>query len=187
MTRHGRSQCPEVANALLALEAVSSRLLPAICLAMIACSALGQVCKSDHKDGIAVPISLAAGTVRTPPLKGRNKYYNIDIETRWVLSSDAQRCAMGFAVSPSDTHCKQPQILKAAWKVFDGDQLVVSGLDDHRGNGFDASKDTLTGNIGSFRAQKNHTYVIELTFLEDASALNVTRPCLLIDYPGFSF
>ena len=169
------------------MRLIAKKSLVAICLSAAAGPLCGQVCKAEHKDGIATRISLAAGTIRTPPLEAKNKFYNIDIEAQWALPAEELRCAMGFAVSPSDTHCKQPQLLKTAWKVFDGDQIVASGVDDGRSTGFEADKDALTRNVGSFRAQKRHTYVIELTFLKDASALNVTQPCLLVDYPGFSF
>jgi hypothetical protein len=52
-------------------------------------------------------ISMDKGTVRTAPFEGKNKTYNIDIEANWALSAEELRCSMGFAVSPSDIHCKQ--------------------------------------------------------------------------------
>jgi hypothetical protein len=73
------------------------------------------------------------------------------------------------------------------WKVLDGNEVVANGLANGRSTAFEADQSELSRNIGSFRAQKKHKYVVEVSFLEDASALNITRPCLGVEHPGFSF
>jgi hypothetical protein len=44
-----------------------------------------QRCDHCTKDGIEMPISLAAGTVRTPEFPAKNDYYNIVIDVREPL------------------------------------------------------------------------------------------------------
>ncbi len=70
--------------------------------------------------------------------------------------------------------------------MLDGDRVVAEGLDKGRNNNFDADSHSLTRNIGSFKGEANHRYVVELTFVKDASVLNVTQPRLIVETPGFS-
>jgi hypothetical protein len=145
-----------------------------------------QKCDGCSKNGIDMPISLAAGTVRTPEFAGKNKYYNIDIDAKWLLPADELRCRMGFAVSPSDNHCKWEPLLETKWRVLDEDRVVAEGYDKGRGGNFDADSHALTRNIGYFKGEAHHRYVVELIFMKDASVLNVTQPRLIVEPPGFS-
>jgi hypothetical protein len=134
-----------------------------------------------------MPISLAAGTVRTPEFAVKNKYYNIEIDVKWLLPTDELRCRMGFAVSPSDTHCKWDPLLETKWRVLDGDRVVAEGYDKGRTGNFEADSHALTRWITRFKGEAHHKYIVELTFIKDASVLNVTQPRLIVEPPGFSF
>ena len=146
-----------------------------------------QHCEVCTKNGIDMPVSLAVGTVRTPEFAVKNKYYNIDIDAKWLLPTDELRCRMGFAVSPSDNHCKWEPLLETKWRVLDGDRVVAEGYDKGRNNSFEADSHSLTRNIANFKGESHHRYVVELTFVKDASILNVTQPRLIVEPPGFSF
>ncbi len=134
-----------------------------------------------------MPISLAAGTVRTQEFAVQNKYYNIDIDAKWLLPADELRCRMGFAVSPSDNHCKWEPLLEIKWRVLEGDRVIAEGYDKGRTGSFDADSHSLTRNVANFRGESHHRYIVELTFMKDASVLNVTQPRLIVEPPGFSF
>jgi hypothetical protein len=146
-----------------------------------------QHCDVCTKNGINMPVSLAAGTVRTPEFVVRNKYYVIDIDAKWLLPDDELRCRMGFVISPSDNHCKLEPLLETKWRVLDGDRVVAEGFDKGRTTHFEADNHALTRNIGGFRGEANHRYSVELIFMKDASVLNVTQPRLTVEPPGFSF
>jgi hypothetical protein len=146
-----------------------------------------QRCEVCTKNGINMPISLVAGTVRTPEFAVQKKYYNIEIDAKWLLPTDELRCRMGFAASPSDNHCKWDSLLETKWRVLDGDRVVAEGFDSGRNTHFEADSRSLTRNIGTFRGEANHRYVVELTFMKDASVLNVTQPRLTVEPPGFAF
>jgi hypothetical protein len=134
-----------------------------------------------------MPVSLAAGTVRTPEFPVKHKYYNITIESQWLLPAEELRCRMGFKVSPSDNHCKLESVLETDWRVLDGDRVVAHGSDKGRTTAFEADSHYLTRDIGSFQGEVKHKYVVEVTFVKDGSLLNVTKPRLIVEPPGFSF
>lgn len=160
-----------------------------LCLLGVAFSCTAQECAVCTKHGIDMPISMGLGTVRTPEFAAKHGWYNVDIEVKWLLPTDELRCKMGFAVSPSDDHCKWKSLLDFQWRVLDGGRVVASGAASGRSNsfGFDASKDSLSRNVANFKALAHHKYVVELTFLKDASSLNSVQPRLIVEQPGFSF
>jgi hypothetical protein len=160
-----------------------------LCFLVLILDCTAQECVVCTKNGINMPISMGVGVVRTPELSAKSGWYNIDIEAKWLLPADELRCKMGFAVSPSDNHCKWDSLLAVKWKVFDGSAVVAGGTESGRSNsfGFDASKDALSRNVASFKALAHHKYVVELTFLKDASSLNIVQPRLIVEQPGFSF
>ncbi len=157
-----------------------------LCLTGIVPQLYAQRCPVCTKTGIDMPISLAAGTVRTPEFAAQSKYYNIDIDAKWLLPADELRCRMGFAVSPSDNHCKWEPLLETKWRVLEGDRVIAEGYDKGRTGSFDADNHSLTRNIANFRGESHHRYIVELTFMKDASVLNVTQPRLIVEPPGFS-
>lgn len=149
-----------------------------------------QRCAVCSKNGIDMPVSLAVGTVRTPEFPVKGKYYNIEIEAKWLIPDEELRCKMGFAVSPSDNHCDLKHLeslLEIKWRVLDGGQVVAEGSDEGRSTSFEADSKALTRDLGTFKAVNKHRYVVEVTFIKDASALNVTQPRLIVETPGFSF
>ena len=153
----------------------------------VSTSLRAQRCEGCSKNGIDMPISLAAGTIRTPEFAVKGKYYNIEIYAKWRLPADELRCRMGFAVSPSDNHCKWEPLLETKWRVLDGERVVAEGYDKGRNNEFAADSKSLIRYIGTFKGAAHHRYVVELTFMKDASLLNITEPRLIVEPPGFAF
>jgi hypothetical protein len=163
------------------------KFLTFLCFLSLLLRGTAQECGVCTKNGIDMPISLGMGVVRTPEFSAKRDFYNVHIEVKWLLPTDELRCKMGFAVSPSDNHCKWASLLNLKWKVLDGNEVVAEGADAGRSTGFEADKDNLSRSVGSFKAAAHHKYVVELTFLKDASALNVTKPRLVVEPPGFAF
>jgi hypothetical protein len=154
---------------------------------LIHCGALSaQKCDACTKRGLRMAISLAAGTIRTPEFEAKGKYYNINIDAKWLLPTEELKCQMGFAVVPADSPCKQTPLLDIKWRVLDGKQVVAEGVDNGITSHFEADSDWLTRNVGTFLGVAHHKYVLELTFIKDASLLNVAQPRLVVEYPGFS-
>jgi hypothetical protein len=165
----------------------TAKLLALLCFLSLTLGGTDQHRGVCTKNGIDMPISLGIGIVRTPEFSANGGYYNIDIVVKWLLPPDELRCKMGFAVSPSDNHCKCASLLDLKWRVRDGSEVVAEGTDSGRNNNFDADSDTLSRNIANFKAIAHHKYVVELTLLKDASALDVAQPRLTVERPGFSF
>jgi len=90
---------------------------------------------------------------------------------------------MGFAVSPSDNHCKWEPLLELNWRVLDGGQVIAEGTDQGKSMDFGANSRSLIKHIGSFRGKAKHRYVVEITFKKDASTLDVTQPHLIVATP----
>lgn len=174
---------PQVQFQILKLNGLSAL----FCMFILCAQVRAQHCDGCTKNGIDMPISLAAGTVRTPEFIAKKKFYNIDIDARWLLPADELRCRMGFEVSPSDNHCKWESLLDLRWRVLDEDRVVAEGYTKGRSQAFEADSQSLTRNIGDFKGEAHHRYVVELTFTKDASVLNSTQPRLIVEPPGFSF
>lgn len=155
-----------------------------VCLLISPSSASAQRCQYCTKWGVDMPISLAVGTVRTPAFTAKRKIYFISIESRWNLPAVVLRCKMGFGVVPPSDHCKSEIVLGGNWRVLEGQNVVAQGDIERISPNFDASKDFLRRYIGEFHGEKKHQYVVEVTFAEDGSSLDVTNPQLKVS-PGF--
>lgn len=165
----------------------NAKIFTVLCFLSLALSGLAQDCGVCTKNGIDMPISLGVGVVRTPEFSAKRGFYNVHIEVKWLLPADELRCKMGFAVSPSDNHCRWASLLNFRWKVLDGSKVIAEGTESGRSTSFEADKDVLSRSVTSFKAAGHHKYVVELTFLKDASALDVAQPHLTVEPPGFAF
>lgn len=155
----------------------------------LAIGSAAQKCSVCTKRGISMPISLAVGNVRTPEIDARKGYYNIHIDVKWLLPTEQLRCQMGYKTFyPTVSECSEwASLINLKWRVFDGDDVVAEGAASDRSTDFEADRESFTRGVGYFKAVAHHKYVVELTFLQDASALNVTQPRLTVEQPGFSF
>ena len=165
----------------------NSKFLAFLCFLSLTLGVTAQNCGVCTKNGIDMPISLRASVVRTPEFLAKKGFCNLDIEVKWLLPTDELRCKMGFAISPSDNHCKWESLLDFKWRVLDGDRVIAEGHESGRSTGFQADKTSLSRNIGYFKAVAHRKYIVELTFLKDASALDVVQPRLIVEQPGFAF
>jgi hypothetical protein len=134
-----------------------------------------------------MPISLAAGTVRTPEFAVKRKYYNILVVAKWLIPPDELKCRMGLKGTPVDAPCRWEPLLETRWRVLDGDRIVAEGVDEGVTPVGDADNDSLSRRIAYFKGEARRKYVVELSFIKDAGVLNVTQPRLIVETPEFSF
>lgn len=142
-----------VARYILIWSSVRRSIWLLCCVFGLAGHSSAQRCDVCTKNGVDMPISLAAGTVRTPEFAIKKEYYNIAIDVHWLLPTDELRCRMGFAVSPSDRHCRWESLLETKWRVLEGDRVVAEGLDEGWTTAFDASSQSLMRHVGHFRGK----------------------------------
>jgi len=134
--------------------------------------------------GIDMPISLAAGTVTTPKFHVVDDDYSIAIQAQWSMPTSELQCRMGFAPDPSHPNCSTRPLIDVQWRVYDGSRIVSQGIDNGWSNRFDGGQQALRRYIGFFHGQHKHKYVVELTFIKNASMLDVAKPHLIVAIQG---
>lgn len=166
------------------MELMSRRdLISGMCTWLGATLLVSKSCDCRHYlPRLNMPISLAQGTVRTPPFAVYHEGYQIIIraERNKGLSLDEMDCMMGITTGPLDSaKCDKEPLFQADWTIWDGAQAVAQGSVRGRHGGAWAT-DSIERYIGNFGGQSNKTYELELNFTKDASALNVTDPHLIV-------
>ena len=133
-----------------------------------------------RKPSVDMPVSLATGTVTTPEFPVQRQNYLIIIRAQKRLPFDELNCMLGLIAEQPDPKCTSEPLLQANWTVRDNGQVVDHGLAyrrDDNGGWADESIDRILGNFGG---QAKKRYVLEVNFVNDASALNVTNPRLIV-------
>ena len=137
-------------------------------------------CPSDPRLSVDMPISLAAGTIRTPEFIVKSKPYDLDLRVQWNIATDELKCKMGFQLSPGYPVCKDEPLIELEWTVWDGEQVVAHGIDKDRSEAFEAGACYLARVIGEFNGKSKHKYFAEVKVKKDATPLNVTNPRLVV-------
>jgi len=158
-----------------------------MCVILLAVNANAQGCPECSKGKVAMPISLAVGTVRSPEFVTKHKIYSIAIQSEWRLPAVVLRCKLGFGVVPPTDKCRAQAVLEADWKVLEGDRVVAQGHAGGISSKFEAGEDYIARYIGDFQGETKHKYVVEVTITKDGSSLNVTNPRLIVSAPQFSY
>src|ERR1039458_9165008 len=135
---------------------------------------------------IQVPISLAIGTVRTPPFHVKKADYAIIIQVARRLPFGDLKCMFRApAWSGGVADCSGDTLLQEEWKVLDENkQVVAQGSEVERGTRSAIGNDYLLKYIGNFRGERGRTYTLEVKFTRDGSALNVCDPQLIVMRTG---
>jgi len=133
-----------------------------------------------RKPVVDMPVSLAAGTVRTPGFRVKHEPYLIIIRAQKRLPFADMNCMLGLTTGPGDPYnCDKEPLLQADWTLWDNGQFVQRGK-AHRRNGGSWAADSIDKYFGHFVGATNKKYVLEVKFINDASALNVTNPRLIV-------
>lgn len=168
------------------------RWIPGRKLVGLAGGALGMLlfvpgAAGSHKDHpyrysvVDVPVSLAVGTVRTPTFPVVSQWYDIMVQVEKPLPFRQMACMMGVAsglFDPKDCNSNDP-LLRADWKVLDGDQIVDKGsIPDRCACKFEDKY--IYKFLGSFAGEAGKKYVVEVKFTRDGTPLNVANPHLIV-------
>lgn len=144
-------------------------------------------CAGRHKDhpyrysAVDMPVSLAVGTVRTPVFPVVSQWYDIMVQVEEPLPFQKMTCMMGIVGGPLDLkYCSSDDpLLRADWKVLDGDQIVDKGTTPDRCACKFEDKHMYKF-IGGFAGEAGKKYVVEVTFTKDGTPLNVANPHLIV-------
>lgn len=135
-------------------------------------------CWDCRKPRLDMPISLAEGTVVTPEFPVKREGYVIKIHVSKTLPFSELNCMMGLNLPLHK--CDKEPLLQVDWILRDREEVVAQGcvhVADSRGSWAD---DSIERHIGSFGGEGQKTYVLELRFTKNGSALNVADPHLIV-------
>lgn len=148
---------------------------------------LPGACAGGHKEhpyrhsDVDMPVSLAAGSVRTPEFSTVPLWYDIMIQVERPLPFKQMYCMMGVGsglLDPKDCSSNDP-LLRADWTVWDGEHIVDHGsIPDRCACKFEDKH--IYKFIGSFGAEAGKKYVVEVKFTKDGTPLNVANPHLIV-------
>jgi len=130
-----------------------------------------------------MPISLAAGRVRTPefPVTKRSQWYDIMLQFEKPLPFRRMECMVGATSGGLDKKdCeKEDPIVRVDWTVWEEARIVEWGsMRDCCGSIF--TEENIYKQIGSFPLIAGKKYVVQLHFTKDGSKLNVANPHLIV-------
>lgn len=132
---------------------------------------------------VYMPVSLAAGSVRTPEFPvAKAQYYDIMLQFEKPLPFLRMECMVG-ATSGSrldKRDCgKDDPVVRADWTVWEDGRIVEWGsMRDCCGAIF--TKENIFKLVGSFPLDAGKEYVVQVHFTKDGSALNVANPRLIV-------
>jgi hypothetical protein len=132
---------------------------------------------------VYMPISLAAGRVRTPefPVEKHSQWYDIMLQVEKPLPFGRMVCLMGATSGPLDKKdCeKDDPIVQADWTVWEDGRIVEFGsIPDNCGCIF--TGENIFKQVGSFPLEAGKNYVVQVHFTKDGSRLNVANPHLIV-------
>lgn len=132
---------------------------------------------------VYMPVSLAAGRVRTPefPVKKHSQWYDIMLQFERPLPPLQMRCMTGATLGPLDVKdCeKDDPIVRANWTVWNDGRIVEWGsIPDNCGCIF--TNDNIFKQVGSFPLEAGKNYVVQVHFTKDGSPLNAANPHLIV-------
>lgn len=132
---------------------------------------------------VYMPVSLAAGRVRTPefPVKKHSQWYDIMLQFERPLPPLQMRCMTGTTLGPLDMKdCeKDDPIVRASWTVWNDGRIVEWGsIPDNCGCIF--TNDNIFKQVGSFPLDAGKSYIVQVHFTKDGSPLNVANPHLIV-------
>jgi len=141
-----------------------------------------QVYHTYRNPETGMPVSLAIGSVETPPFHVKKATYAIIIQFAKRLPTQEMACMVGETARPTGIwDCNGEQLLQADWTVRDQNKLVVAqGTFHQRGMQCVFLKGFVLKYIGQFKADRVRTYTLDVKFTKDGSPLNVCDPQLIV-------
>jgi hypothetical protein len=129
---------------------------------------------------VDIPVSLAAGTVKTPEFNPVTSWYWIMLQVEKPLPFDKMICMMGTPPGHPLEHCgRNDPLVRTHWVVWDGEEMVAQGSESNL-CACQFTNDHIVKFLGKFPARSGRTYVATVTFTKDGTPLNVANPHLII-------
>jgi hypothetical protein len=143
--------------------------------------------RKDHPyrhSAVDIPVTLSAGSVRTPEFSAPAHWYWIMIQVEKPLPFQQMQCMMGTTLGPLDkANCNDDPLLQADWRVWEGDRVVEKGTIPDRSAAKFTDKNIFKF-LGNFYAEAGKKYVVEVKFTKDGTPLNVANPHLIVVQEG---
>jgi hypothetical protein len=132
---------------------------------------------------VYMPISLAAGRVRTPDFAvgKHSQWYDIMLQVEKPLPFRRMACMVGVTSGLLDKKdCeKDDPIVRADWTVWEDGRIVEWGpIPDNCGCIF--TNKNIFKQVGSFPLEAGKKYVVQVHFTKDGSPLNIANPHLIV-------
>ncbi len=165
--------------------------LRATSLATSALFLIPGLCAAGHKEhpyrhsDVDMPVSLAAGTIRTPEFSTVQLWYDIMIQVEKPLPFRQMMCMMGVGsgvLQSKDCGSNDP-LLRADWTVFDGEHIVDKGSTPNRCSCKFEDKHIYKF-LGGFAGEAGKKYIVEVKFTSDGTPLDVANPHLIVIQHG---
>jgi hypothetical protein len=139
--------------------------------------------KTTRTTVIDFPISIHPGTVSQEFTADYDATYVMSVRFDPSISHTKAVCFLGGQESDQSLDCRDsPPLLKCSWQIFrDGQQIGNAGTSAITGSG-PSNVVTIVG----FPTQKKHRYTLALTFLQDASSLQIPRPRVRVELSPFN-
>jgi hypothetical protein len=164
-----------------------------LCSLALMPDSFGQECKQCSKGKVDIPITLAAGTVRTPPFTSRGRSYLIAIVIqRSSVSKEDLTCKfgeleIGQSASGTSEKCGTEPWIEAKWRVLEDGHETAHGSDGGFSEHVEMDGKIVRRYIGDFVSEPGHEYVVEVMLTKDGSALDFANPHLVVMQPESSF
>lgn len=162
---------------------------------------------ASEMEALAIPVSLSSGTITTPTFRVGIDYWDYQIDVRFDPKFDRVPEIQSFLTAPhrqrfspigpatqgamcllgawqKPEQCEGIQsVIDISWELREGLQTIAEGSLHRFDNGAEIFGGEIFRTIGKFRGQRGRQYQLILHVNQDASALNVTQPRLIVHIP----
>lgn len=131
---------------------------------------------------VDIPVSLAAGTVRTPEFQVTPDWYWIMIQVEKPLPLQQMQCMMGVTTGRhASKNCSSGDpLLRADWTVLCEGHIVTRGSSTTKGDALYKGP-YIYKYLGSFPGEQGEKqYSVEVKFTRNGTPLNVAHPHLIV-------
>lgn len=171
------------------MAGIFGRILTGITLATFGCITLGSPLEGQPRGTrhpVDMPVSLKAGSMRTPEFITGKGPYEILVLVKKRLPGDAIDCMLGIRFSSDEPVCKNEPALQVNWRLWSEGQVVAQGSTNAWRNVGVWAKDVIGRSIGWFDGKKGRKYTLELNFTKDGSALDIAEPRLVVQLSDYN-
>lgn len=132
---------------------------------------------------VYMPISLAAGRVRTPEfaVEKHSQWYDIMLQVERPFPFRRMKCMLGTASGSFERKdCeKDDPLVRADWTVWEDGYIVNWGSMPDEDGAIYTDKNIFK-QVGFFPLEAGKRYVVQVHFTKDGSPLNVANPHLIV-------